>query len=57
MTGADFGIPVWGTLYGEWNPQTMAAAVVFGIAVSLLASRSPAKKAARLEVTETLRFV
>ncbi len=55
--GASMGMPIWGTLYGEWNPDAMASAVVFGILVALFASRSPAKKAARLEVTAALRFV
>jgi len=53
----DMGIPVWGTLYGEWNIPTMAAAAIFGVLVALFASRSPAKKAAKLEVTNALRFV
>ena len=57
MGEVDMGLPVWGTLYGEWNPSTMAAAVVFGVLVALLASRSPARKAARLQVTDALRFV
>jgi len=51
------GLPVWGNLYGEWNPDQMVFAAVFGILVALLASRSPARKAARLEVTNALRFV
>jgi putative ABC transport system permease protein len=53
----DMGLPVWGNLYGEWNPDQMVFAAVFGILVALFASRSPARKAARLEVTNALRFV
>ena len=51
------GLPIWGNLYGEWNPQQMAVAAVVGVAVALLASRAPAKRAARMEVTNALRFV
>lgn len=55
--GASMGMPIWGTLYGEWNPGTMAVAAVFGVAVALFSSRFPAKRAARMEVTDALRFV
>jgi len=51
------GMPIWGTLYGEWNPGQMVVAAIFGVVVSLFASRSPARKAGRLEVTNALRFV
>jgi ABC-type lipoprotein release transport system permease subunit len=50
------GMPIMGTLYGEWNPSTMATAVIFGVIVALIAARSPAKKASRMEVTNALRF-
>jgi len=55
--GAGFGMPIWGTLYGEWDVVSMIQAAVFGVLVALLASRSPAKKASKLEVTDALRFV
>jgi ABC-type lipoprotein release transport system permease subunit len=35
----------------------MIRAAAFGVLVALFASRSPAKRAARLEVTDALRFV
>lgn len=57
MGEIDMGLPIWGNLYGEWNPQQMAVAAVVGVAVALLASRAPAKRAARMEVTNALRFV
>lgn len=50
------GLPLNGTIYGEWNPATLAAGLVFGLAVSLVAARIPAKHAGRLEVTDALRF-
>lgn len=53
----DLGLPLGGNLYGEWNPDQMVAAMVFGILIALFASRSPAKRAAKLEVTNALRFV
>jgi ABC-type lipoprotein release transport system permease subunit len=51
------GMPIWGTLYGEWNPGTMAFAFCFGVATAVIASIVPARKAAGLEVTNALRFV
>jgi putative ABC transport system permease protein len=50
-------IPLSGVLRGEWNPATMAAGFAFSLIVALLAARIPARKAARLEPTEALRFV
>jgi len=51
------GLPLSGTLYGEWNPATIAAGFAFGLVVSFIAARIPAKRAAKLEVTDALRFV
>ncbi len=45
-----------GVLRGEWNPQTMIAGFVFGLAVSLIAALVPARRASRLEPTDALRF-
>lgn len=49
-------LPVSGVLRGEWNPVTMLIGFLFGIIVSLVAARIPARKAARLEPTAALRF-
>lgn len=57
MGDIDLGLPIAGTLFGEWNPDQMLVAALIGILISLFASRSPAKKAAKLEVTNALRFV
>ena len=54
--GADLGMPIWGTLYGEWNPEQFVTIAVVGILVSLISSRSPARRASRMEVTNALRF-
>jgi ABC-type lipoprotein release transport system permease subunit len=50
-------IPVNATLYGEWRPQSFAVGFLFGILVSWLSARFPAKRAAKLEPTDALRFV
>jgi ABC-type lipoprotein release transport system permease subunit len=50
-------IPATGVLRGEWRPLTFAAGFVFGLLVSWIAARIPAKQAARLEPTDALRFI
>jgi putative ABC transport system permease protein len=51
------GIPVWGTIYGEWNPDVMFFAFIFGILTATLAGLIPAYKASKMNIIETLRFV
>ncbi|OHD24721.1 MAG: hypothetical protein A2Y38_05825 [Spirochaetes bacterium GWB1_59_5] len=55
--GMDLGLPIWGTLYGEWNPSQFAVILIVGVLVALISSRSPARRASRMEVTNALRFV
>lgn len=50
-------LPVWGTLYGEWNPSTMVTGYIFGVIVAVLASVIPARMASKLTITRALRFV
>lgn len=50
------GIPVWGTLYGEWNPGAMLFGFLFSFAMALLASWIPARRAGRMRITKALRF-
>lgn len=56
MGEIDMGLPIWGALRGEWNPDQMIVAFVVGVIVALLSSRAPARRASRLEVTNALRF-
>jgi len=51
------GLPLTGTLYGEWNPGSMAFGFAFGFIVAFIAARIPAKRASKMEVTDALRFV
>lgn len=50
------GFPYWGTIYGQWNVEIIIAAFLFGIIVSTLAAIIPARKAAKMEITQVLRF-
>jgi putative ABC transport system permease protein len=57
LFGQGFGsIPVGGVLHGEWNPKAMVIGFLFGVVLSLLAARVPARRAARLEPTNALHF-
>lgn len=56
MGDTNMGIPLGDVLYGEWNPSVIVVAGILGIIIAIIASRSPAKRAAKLEVTEALRF-
>ncbi|GAB1481763.1 ABC transporter permease [Treponema sp.] len=53
----NIGIPIGDVLYGEWNPAMVLAAGIIGIIIALIASYSPSNRAAKMEVTDALRFV
>lgn len=52
----NLGIPIGDVLYGEWNPSVIIVAGILGLVIAIIASRSPAKRASKLEVTDALRF-
>jgi len=51
------GFPVWGTIYGEWNIATYVTIFVLCVLIATFAGLIPARKAGRMEITQTLRFV
>ncbi|MFH1760121.1 MAG: FtsX-like permease family protein [bacterium] len=51
------GIPVWGTIYGQWNIEMIIFAFFFGIIVATIAGIIPARQASKMNVTKALRFV
>ena len=50
-------IPLADVMRGEWRPAAFVMGLAFGVVVSWIAARIPAKRAGRLEPTEALRFV
>ncbi len=58
FNGLDLGaFPANGVLYAEWRPADFVIGLAFGLVAAWLAARSPAKRAARMEPTDALRFV
>jgi putative ABC transport system permease protein len=51
------GFVFWGTLRGEWNPGSILFAVIFGMAIAMVAAFIPARSAAKMTATSALRFV
>jgi ABC-type antimicrobial peptide transport system permease subunit len=49
------GYRVTGIFRGAWNPGTMVAAVIFGIAASMAIALLPARRALKLDVAQCLR--
>ncbi|MBI4978766.1 MAG: ABC transporter permease [Spirochaetes bacterium] len=49
-------LPVWGAMHNVWNPAAFVQSACFGIAVALIASIIPARRAGRITVTSALRF-
>ncbi|URA09889.1 ABC transporter permease [Thermospira aquatica] len=56
-SGSDFGLPIWGTIYGDWNPPAFAMAFVFSVIMAAFAAFIPSRYATRITVTECLRFL
>ncbi len=51
----DLGYRVGTVWYNEWNPEMMITAVIFGVLCSMLVSIIPARKAIKMNITESLR--
>ena len=53
----DMGYPIRGIMYMDLTLTLVIGSLIFGIAISVLASYYPARRAANLEPTEALRHV
>lgn len=53
----DFGYRTGTIFYNEWNPEMMVMAVIFGILCSVLVSIIPARKAVKMEITDSIRYI
>ena len=53
----DYGYRVGTIWYNEWNPKMMVTAVIFGILCSILVSIIPARKAVKMEITDSIRYI
>ncbi len=51
------GFPMWGIIYGQWNPGTFVWVFIVGVLTATVAALIPAKKAAKMSATHCLRFV
>ncbi len=57
VSASDFGFPIWGTIYADWNPPAFGVAFVFSVVMAALAAYMPSRHATRITVTECLRFL
>ena len=51
---SDFGMPIMGRVYGEWNPETFIFIIVFVILISGIVSIFPAMWAAKKEAAKAI---
>lgn len=51
---SDFGMPILGRVYGEWNPETFLFIIVFVILISSIVSIFPAMWAAKKEAAKAI---
>jgi ABC-type lipoprotein release transport system permease subunit len=49
-------LPIWGTIYGEWNFPVWVAVTLFAMVTATVAGYIPARKAGTMEIISTLRF-
>ena len=52
----NIGYRVTGIFRGAWNPGIMVAALIFGVAASMVIALLPARRALRLDVVQCLRY-
>ncbi len=51
------GLPLAGTLYGEWSVPSVVTGIIYGLAVAVLAAWIPARMAARMKPCAALKFI
>jgi ABC-type lipoprotein release transport system permease subunit len=53
----DIGYRTGLVFYNEWNPEMMLTAVLFTIICSIIVSIIPARKAVKMEITDSIRYI
>ncbi|MGC8869569.1 MAG: ABC transporter permease [Brevinematia bacterium] len=57
VNASDIGMPVWGVIYGVWNPRAFFEGFIFALIVSAFSSYFPSRYASKLKVVDCLKFV
>ncbi|MEJ5284695.1 MAG: ABC transporter permease [Brevinematia bacterium] len=57
VSGTELGMPVWGTIYGQWNVAAFVISFLFAFFTALISAYIPARYASKLKATDCLRFV
>jgi len=57
VSGTELGMPVWGTIYGQWNIAAYIISFCFAFFTALISAYIPARYASKLHATDCLRFV
>ncbi len=57
VSGTELGMPVWGTIYGQWNIAAFVISFLFAFFTALISAYIPARYASKLKATDCLRFV
>ncbi|MDD5065904.1 MAG: FtsX-like permease family protein [bacterium] len=53
----DIGYRTGSVFYNEWNPDMMLLGFIFGILCTVLVSILPARKAVKMEITDSIRYI
>ncbi|MCX7727568.1 MAG: FtsX-like permease family protein, partial [Chitinispirillaceae bacterium] len=57
IAGKSMGnLPIWGTIYGEWNVGTWIIVALLATVAATIAAYIPARKAGKMEVVSAMRF-